>query len=282
MTRLALCNEVVRDLSFERQCEMAAALGYAGLEIAPFTLGEEAFHLPASQRATMRQACANTGIAVSGLHWLLVSPAGLSITSGDKAVWTKTVDIMRRLIDFCADLGGTYLVHGSPNQRRLAGEPDPAAAAKRGEAAFAAVAEAAAKAHVTYCIEPLASAQTDFITTVAQAAVIVRSIGNPAIKTMLDTCAAGRGERAPVAAVLRQWLPTGLIAHVHLNDRNRRAPGQGTDRFGPILQTLFDCNYAGWIGIEPFEYVPDGPGSAARAIGYISGLMESIANGQSP
>jgi D-psicose/D-tagatose/L-ribulose 3-epimerase len=281
MTRLALCNEVVRDLSFERQCEVTAALGYAGLEIAPFTLGEEAFRLPASQRAGVRQACANAGIAVSGLHWLLVSPAGLSITSGDKAVWTKTVDIMRRLIDLCADLGGTYLVHGSPNQRRLAGQSDAAAAGKRGEAAFLAVADTAAKAHVTYCIEPLASEQTDFVTTVAQAAAIVRGIGCPAVKTMLDTCAAGLGERAPVAAVLRQWLPTGLIAHVHFNDRNRRAPGQGSDRFGPILQALYDANYDGWIGVEPFEYIPDGPGSAARAIGYISGLMEGIAHGQS-
>jgi D-psicose/D-tagatose/L-ribulose 3-epimerase len=278
MTRLALCNEVVRELSFERQCEVTAALGYAGLEIAPFTLAEEAFRLPAMRRAAIRRACANTGIVVSGLHWLLVSPAGLSITSGDKAVWDKTVDIMRRLIDLCADLGGTYLVHGSPNQRRLAGEPDPAAAAKRGEAAFAAVADHAAMAHVTYCIEPLAQEQTDFITSVAQAAAIVRGIGNPAVKTMLDTCAAARGERAPAAAVLRQWIPTGLIAHVHLNDRNRRAPGQGGDRFGPILQALFDTAYEGWIGIEPFEYVPDGPGSAARAIGYLSGLMESIAH----
>ena len=26
-------------------------------------------------------------------------------------------------------------------------------------------------------------------------------------------------------------LPTGRLAHIHLNDRNRRAPGQGSDRF---------------------------------------------------
>src|SRR5689334_12884419 len=32
--RISLCNEVVRDLSFEHQCAFARALGYDGLEIA--------------------------------------------------------------------------------------------------------------------------------------------------------------------------------------------------------------------------------------------------------
>ena len=39
--KLSLCNEVVRELPFERQCALAAELGYAGLELAPFTLGED-------------------------------------------------------------------------------------------------------------------------------------------------------------------------------------------------------------------------------------------------
>jgi sugar phosphate isomerase/epimerase len=276
--RLALCNEVTRELALERQCEMAAALGYAGLEIAPFTLGEDVLRLAPSQRAAVRQACTNAGIVVSGLHWLLVAPKGLSITSSDKPVWDTTIDAMRRLIDLCAELGGAYLVHGSPDQRRIGPEQDRRGAAKRGEAAFAAIAEDAARAGVVYCIEPLAKEQTEFINTVAEAATIVRRIGSPAVRTMIDACAAARSESAPVAELLQEWVPTGLIAHVHLNDRNRRAPGQGSDRFGPILKALRATNYGGWIGIEPFEYVPDGPTCAARAIGYLSGLMESIAN----
>ena len=39
--KLALCNEVIREFEFSRQCEFAAAVGYDGLEIAPFTLGDE-------------------------------------------------------------------------------------------------------------------------------------------------------------------------------------------------------------------------------------------------
>ena len=62
--RISLCNEVVRDLDFAAQCALAAALGYDGLEVAPFTLDAEAPHLlPASRRAELRRAAADAGTA---------------------------------------------------------------------------------------------------------------------------------------------------------------------------------------------------------------------------
>lgn len=276
MNKLSLCNEVVRELPFERQCALAAGLGYHGLEVAPFTLGEEAYLMPASRRAQIRRACADEGISVSGLHWLLVAPKGLSITSSDQAVRGKTLDVMRRLIGLCADLGGSYLVHGSPAQRAL--DPaDRAGSAARGEEAWATVAADAAEARVTYCIEPLAPRETDFVNTVAEAAAIVERIGNPGLRTMIDTSAAAVAEAEPVATLIERWMPRGLLAHVQLNDKNRRGPGQGEDRFRPILAALKRSGYAGWLAMEPFDYVPDGPTCAARAIGYVEGVLEDLA-----
>lgn len=274
--KLALCNEVIREAEFQRQCAMAAAMGYAGIELAPFTLGEDAYRMGASQRAAIRRAAQDAGVAICGLHWLLVAPPGLSITSPDQAVYDRTLDVMRRLVELCAELGGSYLVHGSPAQRKVGDKPDPMAAARRAEAAWAAVAADAAKAGVAYCIEPLATRETDFVNTLAEAAAIVRRIGNPALRTMIDTSAAALMEREPVAEAVRRWMPTGLVAHVQLNDRNRRGPGQGDDRFAPVLKALRDTGYAGWVAMEPFDYVPDGPASAARAIGYVQGILEAI------
>jgi len=275
--KLSLCNEVLREFDFARQCAFAAELGYAGLEVAPFTLGDDAYRMPAAERAALRRAAADAGIAVSGLHWLLVAPAGLSITSADRAVWDRTVEIMRRLIELCAELGGAYLVHGSPAQRRVGAGADRAGAAARGEAAWVAVADDAARAGAVYCIEPLAAPEADFVNTLDEAAAIVRRIANPALRTMLDTSAAGLTEKEPVADLVRRWMPTGLIAHVQFNDRNRRGPGEGADRFAPVVRALRETGYKGWIAMEPFQYKPDGPASAARAIGYVSGLMEAIA-----
>lgn len=275
--KLALCNEVIRELEFPRQCAVAAAMGYEGLELAPFTLGEDTFRMGAQQRATVRRSASDAGLSICGLHWLLVAPAGLSISSDDPQVRERTVDVMRRLIDLCADLGGSYLVHGSPGQRRIGDKKDPAEAARRGEAAWAAVAGDAAKAKVVYCIEPLARGETDFVNTVAEAAAIVRRIDNPHLRTMIDTSAAGQAEAEPVADLVRRWMPTGLIGHVQLNDRNRRGPGQGEDRFLPAIRALRETNYAGWLAMEPFDYVPDGPSCAARSIGYVQALLEATA-----
>ncbi|HJQ56918.1 MAG TPA: sugar phosphate isomerase/epimerase family protein [Vineibacter sp.] len=274
--KLSLCNEVIRELPFARQCVLAAELGYAGLEVAPFTLGTEIWTASSAERAAWRRALSDAGMAVSGLHWLLVSPAGLSITTADRAAWDRTVDVLRRLIDICAEFGGAYLVHGSPAQRRVGDQPDPAAAAARGEAAWTAIADDARKAGVVYCIEPLARPEADFVNTLAEATAIVQRIGHPALRTMVDTLAAGQMEPEPVADALRRWLPTGMVAHIQLNDRNRRGPGQGDDKFEPVLRALKDGGYAGWVAMEPFDYHPDGPTCAARSIGYVQGILEAL------
>jgi D-psicose/D-tagatose/L-ribulose 3-epimerase len=273
--KIALCNEVVRELPFAEQCRLAAALGYDGLEIAPFTLDDEPHLLPASRRREIRQQVEDAGLAITGLHWLLVTPAGLSITDRDPAVRRRTLEVMRGLVELCRDLGGTYLVHGSPKQRAV--PPGDTAGTARGRAAdvFAEIAPVAAEAEVVYLIEPLARSETALINTVEDAAAIVDAIASPALLTMIDVCAASQSEDDPVPDLIGRWVPTRRIGHIHLNDRNRKAPGQGRIRFGPILEALRPARYAGWCGVEPFVYEPDGPTSAARAIGYLRGLEEA-------
>jgi sugar phosphate isomerase/epimerase len=274
--RIALCNEVIAPMPFPKQCEYAAKLGYDGLEIAPYTLSDEPHRLGGAQIAAARSAAEDAGVRITGLHWLLIKPAGLSISTRDDAVRTRTVDVMRALIDQCAELGGRYLVHGSPHQRRVdPGDTRPAALA-RAQETFAAIAEHAEKAGVVYCIEPLSADQTPLIHTIEEAAKLVQAIGSRAVRSMLDCSAAGRMETAPLAALVDRWLPQGIIAHVQLNDRNRRGPGQGEQRFAPLIGALVRHGYAGDIAIEPFDYVPDGPGAAARAIGYVRGILEAL------
>jgi sugar phosphate isomerase/epimerase len=272
--RIALCNEVLRELPFERQCEAAAALGYDGLEVAPFTLDPEAPHLlPEARRVELRRSAAEAGVPITSLHWLLVAPPGLSICADDGALLVRTRDVVRRLVGLAADLGASVLVHGSPAQRPVRSASDAA----RAEETMRLAGEWAAAAGVTYCLEPLDAGQTSWARTVEEAAGIVQRAAAPGLATMLDVSAAGNGEAEDAPALLDRWLPTGLVRHVHLNDRNRRGPGQGGDRFGPVLSALRRNGYGGWCAVEPFDYVPDGLGAAARAIGYLRGLEEAAA-----
>jgi sugar phosphate isomerase/epimerase len=93
---------------------------------------------------------------------------------------------------------------------------------------------------------------------------------------MIDCSAAGASEALTVPELIDQWLPTGLVAHVQANDPNRRAPGQGELRFGPILDALERNGYAGTLAVEPFDYVPDGPGCAAWSLAYLRGVRDGL------
>jgi sugar phosphate isomerase/epimerase len=274
--RIALCNEVIAPMPFPQQCAYAQKLGYDGLEVAPYTLSEEPQKLGSAQLAAARAAAAEAGIAITGLHWLLLKPAGLSISTRDDNSRKKTLDVMLALVDQCAELGGRYLVHGSPQQRRIDSGDTREAALARAQECFRRVAERAEKAGVIYCVEPLGSDQTPLINTLEEAVGVVKAIGSRNLRTMLDCSSAGRMETAPLPALIDTYLPQGLIAHVQVNDRNRRGPGQGEQRFAPLLRALVRHGYAGDIAVEPFDYVPDGPGAAARAIGYIRGILEAL------
>ena len=87
----------------------------------------------------LRAAAAAEGIVISSLHYLMLVPQGLSITSEASAEHERSIDVMRRLCDLAADLGARVLVHGSPAQRqlRVGGEAE---GRKRAVAAFAAAA----------------------------------------------------------------------------------------------------------------------------------------------
>ena len=274
--KISLCNEVLADLSLERQCEVAAALGYDGLELAPFTLAEAPERITSAEAARIRRTIESFGLQVTGLHWLLVKPAGLSLTDPDATLRDRTLDVMRRLTALCAELGGSVLVHGSPKQRQVAPGDVPEVALERLQEALRSIAEVAGAHGVTYCIEPLSRRETTLVNTVAAAAEIVQAIDHPNLRTMIDCSAAGSTEAISVADLIDRWLPTGLIAHIQVNDPNRRAPGQGEMRFAPILAALERHRYAGVVSVEPFDYVPDGIGSAAFAIAYLRGVREAL------
>lgn len=263
--RLSFCNELLADegKSLEQQAAICAALGYDGLELAPGTLADRPHLIDPAQAGTFRGAVEAAGLCVTGLHWLLSPYPALSITTTDPAVRSETQAVLIGLVDLCAALGGDVLVHGSPGQRSLGDKETAKQAIPRVADFFGPVAAAAEKAGVTYCIEPLSRAETRFLNTVGEAVELVEAVGSPSFRTMIDTSAAGQSEAAPVADLIRLWVPTGMIGHVQLNDTNRGAPGTGDDPFPDILAALKDIGWRRTLAIEPFATVIDATTTAA-------------------
>ncbi len=260
--KLAICNELWRDVEIERIFAKAAEIGFDGVELAPFTIAESVTDISADRRRAITRAAADCGVTIVGLHWLFVSPPGLHITTPDEAVRRRSADYLNALADFCADVGGQIMVFGSPKQRDLEPPTTAEQAWPRAKDVYAAAAETLAARNVTLCIEALAPAETNFIQTVDEAARMADEIGHPNIDIMLDVKAMASMPDGIEGTIARFGK---RAKHFHANDPTGKGPGMNGTPFGPILTTLAESGFDGWISTEPFDYSPDPETVARRA-----------------
>lgn len=259
--KFATCNEPWRETPIEEIFKIAARIGFAGVELAPFTIADHVGDISTQRRKRIVQAARNAGVEIVGLHWLFVSPKGLHLTTPDDAVRRATTEYLRALVDFCGDLGGTVMTLGSPKQRNIEPPNTYEEGWKRARDVLASVAPLCQQRGVTICFEALAPAETNFIQTAAEAARLADEIGHPNIDIMLDMkamCSMPGG----VIETIRQF---GRRArHVHGNHPSGKGVGMplaendGTPLdYQAILKTLSEAGYSGWVSLEPFDYNPD-------------------------
>src|ERR1700687_658851 len=103
MARHAICNEVFENWAFADACRAIRLAGYSRIEIAPFTVGEEPAASPPARRRECRDIIASEGLQFAGLHWLMVSPKGLHVTTPDTTLRTRSWQHIRGLIDVWHD-----------------------------------------------------------------------------------------------------------------------------------------------------------------------------------
>lgn len=273
--KISICNELFQGWPIEKVFDYAAQLGYDGVEIAPYTLADSVTEISPLKRKTIRRAAEKSGVEIVGLHWLLVKPEGLSINHPDEIIRIRTQEYIEALIHFCADIGGKLLLHGSPHQRTVKEGWNFLQSWDYAKETFRACLETARKRNVTYCIEPLTKANTNFINTVNEALRLVKEIRHPNFKMMFDCRSASAQEKSITEALIRA-LDSRMLRHVHVNDASGRGPGFGETQFTPILKTLVKNGYKGYISVEVFEFDPDPQTIASRSIGYLKGIFETL------
>jgi sugar phosphate isomerase/epimerase len=268
--KIATCNEFFENWKIEDVFRYVAEVGYDGVEVAPFTLARSVSEIDAERRRALSRAAEETGIEIVGLHWLLVSPEGLYINHPDERIRRVTQDYFQELIRFCGDIGGHVMIIGSPKQRSVQPGWSPETVWDLTKETFYRILPVAEECHVTLCIEALSADQTNFITTVRDAVRMVEQIDHPNLRTMVDVRSGSR-EEIPVPELIKHASP--YLRHVHVNDANGRGPSFGSTDFGPILQTLKDLNYDGYISVEVFDFTPDPRTIAAKSLGYLQGVL---------
>jgi D-psicose/D-tagatose/L-ribulose 3-epimerase len=274
--RFATCNELFEKQPFAEVCRKLRTLGYEGIELAPFTLGEDPAAISGAKRAEVGAQIADSGLRFVGLHWLLTAPPGLHITARDETQRRHSWDYVGRLIDLCGELGrssnsqNTVVVFGSPKQRSSNGGLSPKECVDIFGEELARAAPRAAGHGVTLLLEALSPSQTDVVTSLAEAASIVKQINSPAVQTMFDVHNA-IDETEPHPELLRRFMPH--IRHVHVNEMDGREPGMGDYPFGTLLATLAELNYSGWVSLEAFDFSRDSYDVASRAISHLKAAL---------
>jgi sugar phosphate isomerase/epimerase len=258
--RFTICNEIFKDWSFARACQLAQESGYEAIEVAPFTFNPLVTEISPARRTELRETARNAGLAISGIHWVLAYTEGFYVTHPDPAVRARTRDYLVAAIDFCADLGGRFMIFGSPKRRDLLPGVTPADGAAYCLDSFAAAIQRAEQVGVTICLEPLAPEETNFLNTAADAIALAERAQSKAFQVMLDVkamCA----EAKPIPQIIHE--SAGRFAYFHANDRNLKGPGFGDVDYGPIATALREVNYDGDVSVEVFKF-EEGPEVIAR------------------
>jgi len=258
--RLAICNETFQGWNFREICRFSAELGYEGLEIAPFTLATSAPEISAEQRREVRQAAADHGLEIVGLHWLLAGTKGYYLTDPNPQVMSATADYFRQLIELCAELGGKTMVLGSPQQRNLLTGVTHGRAMEVAAELLKRIVPDLQQMNVTLAVEPLGPEEGDFLNTADAAVELINKVDSPQVRLHLDVKAMST-EQDPYEQVIRRHAE--FLHHFHANDPNRQGPGMGAVDFTPIVSALREVGYDGWLSVEVFDYSP-GPEVLAR------------------
>lgn len=250
--RQSICNEAFEKWPFADACKVIKKAGYTGIELAPFTLAEDPADLTAAQRREFRDIIESEGLEFVGLHWLMVSPKGLHVTTPDDALRARSWQHIRTLIDLCSDLGENgKMIFGSPFQRATTGGLTREQATRHYIEGLKSVAPQACDRGVTILIEPLPVAQCDVVQTLEEAVGYVREINMASIQTMFDVHNA-IDEKEPHEVLVDRYFE--YIKHVHVQELNGAHCGTGNYDFKPLFDVLRRRNYQGWISLEAFDF----------------------------
>jgi sugar phosphate isomerase/epimerase len=251
--KFAICNEVYQDWPLEKAFAHARSLGYTGIEIAPFTLHQDARHITVDQRQKVVELARDNDLQIIGLHWLLAHTEGFHLTTDDNAIREATADYLMDLAELCSDLGGKIMVLGSPAQRNRPEGLSQEQANKNAAEVIGNIIPTLEKFDVTLALEPLGPAEGNYLLTAAEAVALIEMVKSPQVKLHLDVKAMS-SEAKPIDEIIRDNARH--TVHFHANDPNLLGPGMGDVDFAPIFQALRETNYDGWVSVEVFDYSP--------------------------
>ncbi|RWB23159.1 MAG: sugar phosphate isomerase/epimerase [Mesorhizobium sp.] len=185
------------------------------------------------------------GVAISiGL------PADGDISSPDKAVAARGVEILNRTIALTRDLGGRKVGGILSASHGLQTEPPTRDQWNRSAGTLAGVAETAKAAGVTLNLEIVNRFESNLLNTAAQGLAFIEDTGSDNIFLHLDTFHMNI-EEADVGLAIRH--AANKIGYVHIGESHRGFLGTGSIDFAAIFDALTAIGYDDDLSFESFS-----------------------------
>lgn len=173
---------------------------------------------------------------------------GLCLSTPDSGVRQKTVD---RLISYLtvAQRFDCILVVGLLQGLR-SDEPDERVANERITEGLGRVGMAAEQAGVNFVIEPVNHLQVGFNNSVGEVLALIKAIGSPAIRPMVDTIHMNIED----TSIIQPIYDCGeTLRHVHLCESHGGLPGTGHIDFYSVVNALNNSGYAHFASVKVYR-----------------------------
>lgn len=219
-------------------------LGFDILEIAAGSLTD----MTQSQKRLIADAAKDAGIKLT--YCIGLAPR-YDVSSPDEAVRREGIKYVSGLLDDIKFMGGDLIggiIYACWPATRMSYDDK----AVMRENAVNSVRELAKKAEdygISYCLEVVNRFEQCLINTAAEGVELVKEIGSPAVKLLLDTFHMNIEEDSIGDAI---HSAKDLIGHFHIGECNRKVPGKGHMPWNEIMEALCDVGYKGGIVMEPF------------------------------
>ncbi len=217
--------------------ERVARFGYDGVEL----VGE----LTDAELPAIARELESNGVVASSI--ISIFTPERDIVSSNPDIRRNAIDYVLHNVDVAETLGASVVTFTPTACMKITPEVEIAQEWAWAVEAGVETARYANDRGVTIAVEPWNRYETYLINRVGQAAAFVDEVSGPGIGVMADTFHMSL-EEVDIAEAIRGV--GSRLAHVHLADSNRAAPGFGHTDFTPIVQAIADVGYQGWVSYE--------------------------------
>ena len=173
-----------------------------------------------------------------------------------------------------AEIGGKIIVFGSGGARNVPEGFDRETAKRQMRDFLSLCADVSDQTGVVVAIEPLCRAESNIINWVSEGAEWARQIGRPGVRDLGDTYHMEQEGEPPSALVEAR----DVLAHIHVADDGRLAPGTGAYDYVSLFGALRDARYDARVSIE-CRFCPDFAGEVTQALMHLRTAYDAANNG---